>query len=106
MLSSTVIAYLLTALAVSATPTRRNNGGGKGQDTTLDGLAQKTKRYIGTATNAFNIQGTNPGGAYVSVLESDFRGALTAENEGKWEVIHPALNTYNFTGMDVVSRDA
>lgn len=60
-------------------------------------------KYIGTATNSFNLQGNNSGQAYLDILRRDFTGALTAENEGKWDAIHPSPDQYNFAGMDAVS---
>jgi GH35 family endo-1,4-beta-xylanase len=103
MLTTTVLIAILPLLA-SASPLASRNNNGKNQKTGLNGLAARTGRYFGTATNSFNIQGLTPGGPYNDVLDYEFAGALTAENEGKWEVIHPQENVYNFTGMDIVSQ--
>lgn len=105
MFSSTAITTLLSLLPLlaSASPVVTRNNDKK--LTGLNGLAARTNRYVGTATNSFNLQGTSPVGPYNEVLEYEFAGALTAENEGKWEVIHPEQNVYNFTGMDIVSPE-
>jgi endo-1,4-beta-xylanase len=97
MLARTILFSVLAALAV-ATPTKNK------KPTGLNDLAQKRGRYFGTATNSFNLNGSQPGGPYVEVLEREFAGALTPENEGKWESIHPSRDVYSFAGMDAVSE--
>jgi len=103
MLTTTATAALfsLLPLLASASPVVSRNNNKKA--TGLNGLAARTNRYVGTATNSFNVQGISPVGPYNEVLDYEFAGALTPENEGKWEVIHPEQNVYNFTGMDIVS---
>jgi len=103
MLTTTATAALVSLLPLlaSASPVVSRNNDKK--LTGLNGLAARTNRYVGTATNSFNLQGISPVGPYNEVLDYEFAGALTAENEGKWEVIHPEQNVYNFTGMDIVS---
>jgi endo-1,4-beta-xylanase len=99
MLAHTILFSILAALAVAA-PNKSK------KPTGLNGLAQKRGRYFGTATNSFNLNGSKPGGPYVDVLEYEFAGALTPENEGKWESIHPSRDVYSFDGMDAVSGPA
>ena len=96
MLFSSILIPLVASV-VAASPAKRQEPVG------LDALAKRHGKYIGTATNSFNLQGSNLGQAYLEILHRDFKGALTAENEGKWDAIHPAPDQYNFAGMDAVS---
>ncbi|KAG7529478.1 hypothetical protein FFLO_05620 [Filobasidium floriforme] len=105
MLTTTVLIAILPLLA-SASPLTSRNNNGKNQKTGLNGLAARTGRYFGTATNSFNVQGLSPVGPYNDVLDYEFAGALTPENEGKWEVIQPQENVFNFTGVDIIVEDA
>jgi GH35 family endo-1,4-beta-xylanase len=99
MLVSSILISLLASWAVASSTKRQQQ-----QPTGLDALAKKRGKYIGTATNSFNVLDGTPGGAYLEILRREFKGAFTAENEGKWDAIHPTLDYYNYTGMDAVSR--
>jgi GH35 family endo-1,4-beta-xylanase len=101
MLATSILISLFATLAV-ASPTKRQQQ--QHQPVGLNALAKQHGKYIGTATNSFNILGNNPGGAYLDILRREFKGALTAENEGKWDAIHPTPDQYNWAGMDAVSR--
>jgi GH35 family endo-1,4-beta-xylanase len=103
MLATSILISLFATLAV-ASPTKRQQQ--QHQPVGLNALAKQHGKYIGTATNSFNILGNNPGGAYLDILRREFKGALTAENEGKWDAIHPTPDQYNWAGMDAVSRRA
>jgi hypothetical protein len=79
MLATSILIFLLATLAV-ASPTKRQEQ--QQQPVGLNALAKRHGKYIGTATNSFNLLGNNPGGAYLDILRREFKGALTAENEG------------------------
>ncbi|KAG9127350.1 hypothetical protein FRC07_014760 [Ceratobasidium sp. 392] len=66
----------------------------------LNALAKSLKppRYIGTATESYNLQNaTTFGKQYAKIAESDEFGIYTPENTLKWEVIEPQPGVFNFT---------
>lgn len=97
MLATSIIAALLASLVAAQVPTDPNTVLG------LNALARNHGKYIGTATNSFNLVGNQPGGKYLDILHREFAGSLTAENEGKWDHMQPSRGNYNFAGMDTVS---
>ncbi|KAG8697308.1 hypothetical protein FRC09_007945 [Ceratobasidium sp. 395] len=71
-----------------------------GQPKGLNALAKSLKpaRYIGTATESYNLQNATAfGKQYASIAESDEFGIYTPENSLKWEVIEPQPGVFNFT---------
>jgi len=53
---------------------------------------------IGTAVNHFQLSGNDT--LAVSIVKDQFN-TVTAENELKWEPVHPRLNVYNFEPADL-----
>lgn len=74
--------------------------GAPSQSKGLHTLAQKLKppRYIGTATESYNIlNATAFGREYAKIATSSEFGIYTNENTLKWEVIEPQPGVFNFT---------
>jgi len=78
-----------------------HNNCGKGNSNgnkSLGQLAARKGKYFGTEISSYYFAVAN-----FSRIENEQFNQVTPENEGKWEVIHPQQNTWNFTGMDLVS---
>lgn len=56
---------------------------------------------IGVALSAHQIQGTDP--AQARIRDGHFN-SYTAENEMKWERIHPTEGNYDFTSADTLAK--
>ncbi|KAF8708429.1 putative xylanase, Glycoside hydrolase family 10, partial [Rhizoctonia solani] len=94
MLAFPVLALVTTASCIAAAP---------GQPRSLNVLAQglKPSRYIGVATESYNIlNATTFGREYAKIATSDEFGIYTNENTLKWETIEPQPGVFNFTSGD------
>jgi endo-1,4-beta-xylanase len=99
----TVVALLATVLiagcgggGTSTPPTSPSPPGGS-QTPTLRQLATPHDVLIGTAADSPYLADTN----YSTILGTEF-SQLQAENEMKFDIVHPAANTYDFTGGDAL----
>jgi endo-1,4-beta-xylanase len=73
----------------------------------LNTYAAKRGRYVGTATEAADINNnTAYGRAYGKIAASDEFGIYTPENNLKWEVTEPVQNQFNFTLGDQLFKIA
>ena len=73
----------------------------------LNALAQRHGKYIGTATEAYNIRNdTAWGHEYGETALSNEFGAYTDENFLKWETTEPQPGVFNFTPADALFRIA
>lgn len=109
-----ILPLALQVIAALATPVPGNQGGGNGQgqgnghagggghghdaQTTLAREARQAgKLYYGTEISSYYMANST----FSAITNTQFN-QITPENEMKWEVIHPARNTYNWTGSDLV----
>nr|QNS31427.1 XYN1 [Ceratobasidium cereale] len=94
MLALSALALVAASTSVVAIPSQP-----KGLNVLAKSL--KPSRYIGLATESYNIQNTTAfGRQYGSIARSDEFGIYTPENTLKWEITEPKPGVFNFTDSD------
>lgn len=105
MLPTTALLAILSALAITTThaaplpqdPSSAPELTKRYTTNSLAYYARQKSRYLGNVIQSYQLTNTQ----YSGIVEGQF-GAITPENEMKWEVIQPTEGNFDFSGTDKV----